>query len=148
MAQTEILFPYKKKHELLFAKEKNTALIREWGQRLTEAGWLSDAIDCFAAAGDTDGLQRLRQMAMDQGDIFLFRRCLAEEKREASPEEWAALGRRAESLGKLRFAREAFRIAGDRKALDRIDALLAPPLQPPAEATAGSEPAGSVPSVG
>ncbi len=133
MAQADVLFSYRKKHELLFAKEKNTDLLREWGRRLSEAGWLSDAMDCFAAAGDTEGLNKLRATVLDQGDAFLFRRCLAELGQEASPEDWAALGRRAEALGKLQFAREAFRLAGDRKSLDRIDALLAPP---PAETTA------------
>lgn len=135
MAQADVLFSYRKKHELLFAKERNISLLREWGRRLTEAGWLSDAMDCYAAAGDVEGLNQLCALVLNQGDAFLFRRCLGELGQEATPEEWAELGRRAEALGKLQFAREAFRQAGDRKSLDRIDALLAPP---PAETAAAS----------
>lgn len=116
----------KTKQQLLFAKEKNEKLLSEYGRKYVQAGWLCDAVDFFARAGDQEGLQGVRQLAREQGDIFLLRRCLNELHLVPEEAEFKELGERAFELGKLQFAREAFRIAGDRKAMDRVHALISP----------------------
>jgi len=40
--------------------------------------------------------------------------------------EWKELGDYARERGKLQFAREAYRLSGDRKAMDAVDALIHP----------------------
>lgn len=126
---------YKQKQQLLYAKQRDPALLSSWGRKLVEHGWLCDAIDFYAAAGDQVGLEQLRRLAREQGDIFLLRRCLTELKVAADEKEWGVLGKQALALGKLQYAREAFRMAGDRKSLDEVDALIQPsvPAAPPPE---------------
>jgi hypothetical protein len=122
---------YKEKHQLLFAKERNTALLSELGRKLVRAGWLCDAIDFFSAAKDLGALQEVRRTVIEEGDIFLLRRCLIELKESGSEEEWKQIGERAMALGKLQFARESFRMSGDKKAMDAVNELIQPSVPEP-----------------
>lgn len=138
MAATQ-LPDVKQKQRLLFSEKLTAEAWIDLGQRFLEAGWFNDAIDFFARAEHQEGLGRVREIAREQGDTFLLTRCLKALAVEAEDREWAALGDRALALGKWQFAREAYRLAGDRKAMDRIDALIKPanpepePGEPPAE---------------
>jgi hypothetical protein len=44
----------------------------------------------------------------------------------ASEEEWKQLADNAFTAGKLQFAREGYRMAGDRKGIDKVDKILKP----------------------
>jgi hypothetical protein len=135
------LLTYKLKHQLLYAKEKNLRLLSEWGRKLVERGWLSDAIDFFAAAKDVEGQAAVRRLAVEQGDVFLLRRCLTEFNAAATEQDWQFLGEHALALGKLHYAREAFRLSGDRKSMDKVDARINPPPAPETPGKEGEGPA-------
>jgi hypothetical protein len=137
MGQAGGLPDYKQKQNFLFGKEIKTAELSRIGAMFVEAGWLNDAVDFFAKANDQTGLERVRQIAIEEGDVFLFRRVLKVSGATAEEAEWKAIGDRALQAEKLLFAREAFRMAGDRKSMDRIDSLM-----PPDEVSAdGDDPA-------
>jgi hypothetical protein len=125
---------YKKKQQLLHTKDAKPEELRRQGEEFLQAGWLSDAIDFFGKAGDRDGLMKIREIAVAEGDIFLFRRTLKALEAAADEGEWKQLADRAFELGKLQFAREAYRMAGDRKSLDKVDRLINPePEEEPEE---------------
>lgn len=117
---------YKKKQQMLHAQDAKPEELRRQGEEFLQAGWLSDAIDFFGIAGDRDGLAKLREISVAEGDVFLFRRTLKALEAAADENEWKQLADRALELGKLQFAREAYRMAGDRKSLDRVDRLITP----------------------
>ena len=117
---------YKKKQQLLHAKDAKPDDLRRQGEEFLQAGWLSDAIDFFGKAGDQNGLEKIRDIAISEGDVFLFRRTLKAMDVTASEDQWKELADRALDLGKLQFAREAYRMAGDRKSLDKVDQLINP----------------------
>lgn len=125
---------YKKKQQLLHSRDAKPGELRRQAEEFLQAGWLSDAIDFFGKAGDREGLSKIREMAVSEGDIFIFRRTLKALEAEASEDEWKRLADRAFELEKLQFAREAYRMAGDRKSLDKVDRLINPePEEEPAE---------------
>ncbi len=129
---------YKQKQQLLFDADMDAKSLKQWGYRFLEQEWLSDAMMFFQKANEGQGLKLIRNKAIDQGDVFLYKRTIDAMGTPPSSQEWKQLGERAKELGKLQFAREAYRQAGDRKAMDIIDHMITPqqetnPEQPPTD---------------
>ncbi len=118
---------YRAKQKLLFGKEVNSQELIRIGREFLEAGWLNDAIDFLAKAGDDESLNDIRALALEEGDVFIFRRILKVTDTTAEEKEWREIADCALLLEKLQFAREAYRMAGDRKTMDKIDNLINPP---------------------
>jgi hypothetical protein len=78
---------------------------------MAQAGFLSDALDFFAAAGDRDGLEELERTALDEGDLFILGRIRKELGRDMDPETLRQAAHRAQDLGKAAFARRARSLA-------------------------------------
>jgi hypothetical protein len=133
---------YKSKQQILFAKDASPSTLSDYGRRYLAAGWLSDALEFFARAGDKQGLEEIRGRSIQEGDVFIFRRTLDALTTTAGDAEWKQLAENARKLGKLQFAREAFRMAQDRKSLDEIELLINPPAETetaPASPSEGSD---------
>jgi hypothetical protein len=111
---------YKEKQALLFAKEIKTDELIKMGRIVSENGGYNDAISFFSKAGYQEGLEDIKQKIVDQGDVFLFKRILKEQDKEADPDEWKKIADNANLLDKLLFAREAYRMAGDFKSMDKV----------------------------
>jgi hypothetical protein len=131
----------KEKTKRLYAKDAAPEVLSAQAEQYLAAGWLSDAIDFFDRAKDKQGLEKVMARAIDEGDAFLLRRCLKCLGKEDKDGEWGRLAEKALALGKLMFAREGFRMAGDRRNLDLVDAMLKPPPPPEQPApTDGAQP--------
>jgi hypothetical protein len=117
---------YKLKQSLLHANESKPGELSRLGRRFLEEGWLCDAIDFFKKAEDLEGLATIRKISIEEGDVFLLRQSVKASGEAAGEDEWKQIGDRALELGKLQFAREAFRMVGDRRAMEKIDRLLEP----------------------
>ena len=135
---TEELPHYKLKQSLLYNPDAKPDELRRWGHKFLEQGWIRDAILFFHKADDQEGLSQIRRQVIEQGDVFLFRQVLQGQEENAEEAEWRQLGDRALALGKLQFAREAYRMVGDRKAIDKIDKM----INPQAEEERQEQPAG------
>jgi len=120
---------YKKKQSVIYSRDTKPAELVQLGERFFSEGWLSDALDCFERAKSAESLEKMRKVCIEEGDVFLFRKTLRALEAEAGPAEWKELGDNARGLGKLQFAREAYRMAGERKALDEVDELIRPAQQ-------------------
>ena len=77
------------------------------GRSMIEAGFLSDAVDFLAKAGDREGLARVIEIVIGEGDVFLFTRALKALGRQATEAEWDQLEQTAVRLGKQAFAARA-----------------------------------------
>ncbi|HUU00960.1 MAG TPA: hypothetical protein VM425_05930 [Myxococcota bacterium] len=117
---------YKLKQALLHGNDSKPGELSRLGRRFLEEGWLNDAIDFFKKAEDSQGLATIREISIEEGDIFVLRQVIKAGGEAAGEDEWKQIGERALELGKLQFAREAFRIVGDRKAMEKIDQLIEP----------------------
>ncbi len=130
---------YKSKQQILFAKDAKPETLSDYGRRYLAAGWLSDALEFFARAGDKRGLDEIRARSIQEGDVFIFRRVLDAQAETARDAEWKQLAENARQVGKLQFAREGFRMAQDRKSLDEIEQLINPLAETAAAPTSPPE---------
>ncbi len=68
-----------------------------------------EALAFLAKAGDTDGIRRVRDAAVAEGDVFLLRESSGLLEEEPDLATWRALAENAASAGKDSYAREAAR---------------------------------------
>lgn len=102
---------YLKKQKLLYLKETPAEVLINLGNQFFEQARFMDALDFYHKCHNTEGLQRIRQVAMEQGDFFLFQKLIEMQGENPPPATWEKLGEQAMSLGKYLFALKAFEIA-------------------------------------
>lgn len=110
------------KRDLLNEQSAATDVLLFWAQHFVERELLSDAVDFYEKAGAKDQLQELLKVAVEEGDIFLFKRinrCLG---REPEQQEWLQLAGHAQRLGKDASAVQALRQAGVEEAAGALPA--------------------------
>ncbi len=100
------------KRDILNRAAASTASLLGYGEGMERSGLLHDALSFYEKAGARDAIARLRDVAAQDGDLFLYRCACRALGEEPTPDQWAAVGRRAAELGKTSFAREAARLAG------------------------------------
>ena len=100
------------KREMLNDEAASAGVLRSWGEHYEETGSLYDAVDFYEKADAGEALSRLFGRARDEGNAFLFRRIAHLLGIEPGSDEWVAVAKRAEELGKLAFAAEANRLSG------------------------------------
>jgi tetratricopeptide (TPR) repeat protein len=112
MARKEWLSCLEKRDLLNQSAVSVEALIR-WGEHYEREGLVHDAVDFYEKANAREPLARMRENALQSGDYFLCLRVCRVLGCENQREEWLALARRAEELGKFAFAAQAYRRAGE-----------------------------------
>ncbi len=116
-----------KKHRMLHDGKISEEDLVSTGERYFEAGRFLDAADFFRKADFQEGMERLRPIALEQGDSFLYQTMLQKSPDRAKTEEWEALGNRAMELKKFSHAVRAFRAseneAARKKAEEELEKL-------------------------
>lgn len=120
------LLNYTDKQALLYGDRRDSADLGRVAQLYEEAGILCDAAGFFNVSENQEKLRQLAANAFDTGDTFLYVQCRTHLGESASADELNALGERAESLGKIYFARSAFEAAGNEAAVERCQKLIEP----------------------
>lgn len=100
------------KRDLLNDADASEKTLRDWGQRFEQAGLLNDAVELYEKADARDDLKRILQIALDEGDVFLFSKLVRILEIEASREQWLAIAEKAQEAGKLSFVAQARRKGG------------------------------------
>ena len=98
---------YRLKQKILYIDKTSPASLISTGDMYLEAGALSDALDFYAKAEHPAGMQKIKDIALAGGDVFLFQgaaRALAIELRDA---DWENIAQTAMELGKYAFAKQA-----------------------------------------
>lgn len=108
------------KRDLMSQTAASTDTLLHWAEKYEQEGRVADAIDFYTKAGARDALSRLLDRARDEGDLFLMRRLHQALGSVAHTEEWLALARKAEELGKFAFAAEAYRLGGAVEDMERL----------------------------
>jgi tetratricopeptide (TPR) repeat protein len=107
-----------KRRDILYGKNTPAEVLREYGDLYLHEGKPNDAVEFFGQACYKEGLQRIRQMAIEEGDLFLFSRAAEFLQEEISPEDWKKLGKKALEQGKYLFALKCFEKIGDRAGIE------------------------------
>lgn len=100
------------KRELLNQPAASVETLMRWGEFFHEAGMFHDAMDFYEKAGAQEPAKRLMTQALEEGDLFLFKRACKALKIDPDGDQWLTLGKEAKGRGLLLFAAEAFRQAG------------------------------------
>jgi hypothetical protein len=96
------------------------ARLSVYGTAYEEEGKLHDALEFFWRAGDHEGMKRIGERAIADGDFFLFRQAASYLGKKPEPDELVGLMKNAQERGKLFFALMAAREAGDERAAAEI----------------------------
>jgi len=110
-----------KKRRLLNEKELRPELCREYGEKFLAQGWWEDALEFFQRVGDSQGLEKIKKHCLETGDAYLLGRLGVSQ----DPQTWRQLAEQALDLGKLRFARRAYELAGDSDKAAMVEGLIA-----------------------
>jgi len=104
------------KRDLLNRTAVSVERMLSWGEFYEERGQVHDAVDFYLKANASEPLSCLLDKAREEGDLFLYQRLCQALGIVPGPEEWMALAREAQRLGKNAFADRALRLAGDEEA--------------------------------
>jgi tetratricopeptide (TPR) repeat protein len=118
-----------KKRDLLNSDRNDPVHLAQLGTAYLEEGRISDAIEFLEKARDREGLDSILARCLEDGDVFLFGKVAKILDVSPDPDQWIKLGDRALSLGKLHFARAAYREGGAPEKLARVERLLSEPLR-------------------
>jgi tetratricopeptide (TPR) repeat protein len=107
-----------KRRDILYGRNTPPEVLREYGDLYLNEGRPNDAVEFFGQACYKEGLQRIRQVASEEGDLFLFSRAAEFLQEEVSPQDWSMLGKKALEKGKYLFALKCFEKTGDRAGIE------------------------------
>lgn len=85
----------------------NSPRLGEVGLAFLELGRWGEALECLAAARETSGLERLRDLALDAGDYFYAKAAAHALGQELSDQQLAQIAQTARESGKDAFAAAA-----------------------------------------
>jgi hypothetical protein len=106
-----------KRRDILYGKDTPEAVLREYGELYLREGKPNDAVEFFGQACYKEGLRRICQMGMEEGDFFLFSRAHEFLQEDIPPADWRKLGKKALEKGKYLFALKCFEKVGDREGI-------------------------------
>jgi len=96
-----------RKRDLINAEEVNPEVLRAYGELYLEAERYSDSLDFFLRAEDAEGLRNIKRHALEVADNFLLHRLARSGMVQVTKDDWQALARKAEELGKPSVAEAA-----------------------------------------
>ena len=117
------------RRDILYGQNTPAETLREYGDLYLRKGKPNDAVEFFGLACYKEGLRRIRQMAMEEGDLFLFSRAAEFLQEAVSPEDWRKLAKKALEKGKLLFALKCFEKLGDREGIHETRERLGEQIQ-------------------
>lgn len=98
---------YRFKQKILYIDKTSSADLIHYGNLFFEAGAYSDALDFFQKSNHNEGIQKIKNIALESGDVMLFQRAAKALNLELSSSDWENIGEKAMKLKKYFFARHA-----------------------------------------
>ncbi|HDQ03716.1 MAG TPA: hypothetical protein ENN23_03970 [Deltaproteobacteria bacterium] len=115
---------YKLKQKLLYVDNTKADVLKSYGDLFYDKGYISDALDFYKKAGDMEGLEKIKSVAFESGDVMLFEFAAKALDIELSPSDWKSIGQKAAGLKKYTFAKHALEKADDQEGLNSIKKIM------------------------
>ncbi|MCX5848125.1 MAG: hypothetical protein NTW65_01560 [Deltaproteobacteria bacterium] len=115
---------YRLKQKLLYIDKVSQDELRNYGDLYMQEGFLSDALDFFQKANDTNGIQKIKNIAFDSGDVMLFQQAAKALNLELKPADWEVIGQKAIDLKKYSFALHALEKANNEEKLNSLKKII------------------------
>ncbi|HPG53968.1 MAG TPA: hypothetical protein PLW90_06865 [Smithellaceae bacterium] len=111
---------YRLKQKILYIDKTDAEILKNYGNTFLDAGFISDAIDFYNKANYYDGLEKIKALAFETGDVMFFQRVMKALNTEPSQADWEMIGQKAISLKKYLFAKHALEKAGKPEILNSL----------------------------
>jgi hypothetical protein len=115
---------YRLKQKILYIDKTSAEMLVRYGDLYMEEKMLSDALDFYLKAGHTAGLQKIKDLALQNGDTFLFQRAVKALNIEPGPVDWENIARRAIEFKKYFFARYALEKINNTELLSKLAMMM------------------------
>jgi tetratricopeptide (TPR) repeat protein len=118
------LYDYRLKQKILYIDKVNPNVLQNYGDLFLEEGLLSDALDFYQKANYNSGMQKIKDIAFDRGDVMLFQQAAKALHMELKPADWEGIGQKAIDLKKYSFAQHALEKANNEEMLNSLKKII------------------------
>jgi len=115
---------YNLKQKILYVDHNGAETLQNYGDLFYAEGNFSDALDFYQKAKFTEGLQKIKNAALETGDTMLFQRVAKALSWEPAPADWENLARAALNLKKYLFARHALEKTHNEELLNSLKQIM------------------------
>ena len=110
------------KREILYSDDVPVERVNEVGRQFMAAGLYNDALEFFDRSKSADDIQKVADIAFNEGDVAIWLRCKRILRQEPDEGSLEGIAGHAEAHGKLAFAIEAWRRLGKEEQVERLRA--------------------------
>ena len=114
------LTDYRLKQKILYIDNTGPDVLQNYGNLFLEEGSVSDALDFYQKAKHVEGIEKIKDMALNTGDVMLFQRAAKALNMEIKQADWEIISQKAVSLKKYNFAKYALEKANNQEGLNSI----------------------------
>jgi tetratricopeptide (TPR) repeat protein len=118
------LYDYRLKQKILYIDKVNTHVLQNYGNSFLEEGLLSDALDFYKKANDNIGIQKIKDVSFNSGDVMLWEQAAKALHLELKPADWESIGQKAINLKKYYFAQSALEKANNEEMLNSLKKII------------------------
>lgn len=115
---------YRLKQKILYVDQTDPQSLENYGDAFFADGNLSDALDFYQKANSAEGLQKIKNAALESGDVMLFGRTAKALNLELKSTDWENIGQTAMRLKKYLFARHALQKANNEELLNALEKIM------------------------
>jgi hypothetical protein len=115
---------YRLKQKILYVEKVNPHVLQNYGDIFLEEGLLPDALDFYQKANDSSGMQKIKDIAFDRGDVMLFQQAARALHLELQSSDWESIGQKAIDLKKYLFAKHALEKANNEEMLNSLKKIM------------------------
>ena len=115
---------YHFKQKILYLDHTGPEILKNYGDLFFAQGNFSDALDFYEKAKFTEGLQKIKNAALESGDVMLFQRAAKALNLDITPADWESIARTALGLKKYLFARHALEKANNDELLSSLKQIM------------------------
>jgi hypothetical protein len=113
-----------KKRDLLHNPNIGNAELTQHGWDYLKEDRPVDALDFFEKAKDLEGIRRIREWSLEQGDPFLLQQTSKLLKEPVPEDLWRKVGEKAQAAGRLQQALTSAKALADEEKIQEIQALM------------------------
>ena len=115
---------YRLKQKILYSDHPDPEILQNYGDFFFAEGNFSDALDFYQKATFTEGLQKIKDVAMESGDVMLFQRTAKALNLEPTPADWESIAQTAINLKKYLFAQHALEKVNNGELLNSLKKIM------------------------
>ncbi|MGA3085385.1 MAG: hypothetical protein ABSE95_11395 [Thermodesulfobacteriota bacterium] len=113
-----------KKRDLLHNPNISSDELAQYGWEYLKQDRPVDALDFFEKAQNWEGIRRIREWSLEQGDPFLLQQTSKILKEQVPEDSWRKVGEKAKVAGRHQQALMAYKAIADEEKIQEIQALM------------------------